>query len=149
MNTNWCCKNYKDLSLDEFHDIIQLRELVFVVEQDCPYLDVDGKDKDAIHVIGVISGKIVATARILPPGISYDEVSIGRVVVHPDFRGCKLGNSLMEKAMSFIKNYFGNVPIRISAQTYLEKFYTDLEFQIVGEPYLEDNIPHIQMLYRP
>ena len=145
----WSCKAFKDLSLDEFHDIIQLREIVFVVEQDCPYLDVDGKDKDALHVFGKYEGNIVATTRILKPGISYDEVAIGRVVTSPTLRGMGMGKQLMEESMKFVKLHFGKVPVRISAQTYLLRYYKSFGFIETGEEYLEDNIPHFEMLYKP
>ena len=145
----WSCKAFKELSLDEFHDIIQLREIVFVVEQDCPYLDVDGKDKEALHVFGEYEGNIVATTRILKPGKSYDEVAIGRVVTSPTVRGMGMGKQLMEESMKFVKLHFGKVPIRISAQTYLLKYYKSFGFIETGEEYLEDNIPHFEMLYKP
>ena len=145
----WSCKAFKDLSLDEFHDIIQLREIVFVVEQDCPYLDVDGKDKDALHVFGKYEGNIVATTRILKPGISYDEVAIGRVVTSPTVRGMGMGKQLMEESMKFVQLHFGKVPVRISAQTYLLKYYKSFGFIETGQEYLEDNIPHFEMLYEP
>lgn len=145
---NWTCKAYNELTLDDFHDLIQLREIVFVVEQDCPYLDVDGKDRVALHVIGRLDGRIVATTRILPPNISYKEVSIGRVVVSPKARGKNIGKQLMEESMKFVKENFGDVPVRISAQTYLLKYYQSFDFEEVGEEYLEDNIPHMEMLYK-
>ena len=145
----WSCKAFKELSLDEFHDIIQLREIVFVVEQDCPYLDVDGKDKEALHVFGEYEGNIVATTRILKPGKSYDEVAIGRVVTSPTVRGMGMGKQLMEESMKFVKLHFGKVPIRISAQTYLLRYYKSFGFIETGEEYLEDNIPHFEMLYKP
>ena len=145
----WSCKAFKELSLDEFHDIIQLREIVFVVEQDCPYLDVDGKDKDALHVFGKYEGNIVATTRILKPGISYDEVAIVRVVTSPTVRGMGMGKQLMEESMKFVQLHFGKVPVRISAQTYLLKYYKSFGFIETGQEYLEDNIPHFEMLYEP
>jgi len=145
----WSCKAFKELSLDEFHDIIQLREIVFVVEQDCPYLDVDGKDKDALHVFGEYEGNIVATTRILKPGKSYDEVAIGRVVTSPTVRGMGMGKQLMEESMKFVQLHFGKVPVRISAQTYLLRYYKSFGFIETGEEYLEDNIPHFEMLYKP
>lgn len=145
----WSCKAFKELSLDEFHDIIQLREIVFVVEQDCPYLDVDGKDKDALHVFGEYQGNIVATTRILKPGKSYNEVAIGRVVTSPTVRGMGMGKQLMEESMKFVQLHFGKVPVRISAQTYLLKYYKSFGFIETGQEYLEDNIPHFEMLYEP
>ena len=145
----WSCKAFKDLSLDEFHDIIQLRETVFVVEQDCPYLDVDGKDKEALHVFGEYEGNIVATTRILKPGKSYNEVAIGRVVTSPAVRGMGMGKQLMEASMKFVIEHFGDVPVRISAQTYLLEYYKLFGFIETGKEYLEDNIPHLEMLYKP
>ena len=145
----WSCKAFEELSLDEFHDIIQLREIVFVVEQDCPYLDVDGKDKEALHVFGEYEGNIVATTRILKPGKSYDEVAIGRVVTSPTVRGMGMGKQLMEESMKFVNRHFGKVPVRISAQTYLLRYYKSFGFIETGEEYLEDNIPHFEMLYKP
>lgn len=149
MNTEWSCKLFNELTLLDLHDLIQLREKVFVVEQDCPYLDVDGKDIEAIHVIGKQEDLIIATSRILLPKVSYEEVSIGRVVVDPAVRSQGLGVDLMRVTMEQIEQRIGKVPIRISAQVYLIKYYQGFNFQQVGEPYLEDNIPHIQMLYQP
>lgn len=145
----WSCKAFKELSLDEFHDVVQLRETVFIVEQDCPYLDVDGKDKGALHVFGELEGKIVATTRILKPGDCYDEVAIGRVVTSPLVRGKGIGIKLMEESMKFVIAYFGNVPVRISAQQYLVKYYEIFGFKSTGKEYLEDNIPHVEMLFKP
>lgn len=145
MDIDWYTLPFNQLSLKLFHDLIQLREEVFVVEQDCPYLDVDGKDVDAFHVIGLYGDKVVATARILKPGVSYDEVAIGRVVVAEAYRKLKVGHQLMDETLKFIRKEFGNVPVRISAQTYLISYYNSHGFEIVGEEYLEDNISHIQM----
>lgn len=147
---NWKVKAYKDLSLDEFHDLVSLRIEVFVVEQDCPYQDLDGKDKTAHHLFGENeSGEIVATSRILGPGISYDEVSIGRVVVAQKVRGRGVAHEMMDKSKEFVLAEYGNVPIRISAQTYLEKYYSSHGFEFTGKEYLEDGIPHMEMLYSP
>lgn len=147
---NWKVKAYKDLSLDELHDLVSLRIEVFVVEQDCPYQDLDGKDKTAHHLFGENeSGEIVATSRILGPGISYDEVSIGRVVVAQKVRGRGVAHEMMDKSKEFVLAEYGNVPIRISAQTYLEKYYSSHGFEFTGKEYLEDGIPHMEMLYSP
>lgn len=145
MEIKWLTLPFNQLSLKLFHDIIQLREEVFVVEQDCPYLDVDGKDVNAFHVLGVAGDKVVATARILKPGVSYSEVAIGRVVVAESYRKLKVGHQLMEITLNYIRKEFGEVSVRISAQTYLIDFYKSHGFDVVGEEYLEDNIPHIQM----
>ncbi|MCB0477407.1 MAG: GNAT family N-acetyltransferase [Crocinitomicaceae bacterium] len=147
---NWEIKHYKDLSVDEFHDLVSLRIEVFVVEQDCPYQDLDGKDKIAFHQIGRDdSGEIVATSRILGPGVSYQEVSIGRVVVSQKVRGRGVAHEMMEKSKEFVNSEYGNVPIRISAQEYLEKYYSGHGFEFTGKKYLEDGIPHMEMLFQP
>ncbi len=142
-------KKYPDLSLNEFHDIIALRIEIFVIEQDCPYQELDGKDKLAFHLFYEYGGKIVGTTRILPPGISYDEVAIGRVVIHADYRGSGMGKKIMEDSMAFVKEEFGDVAVRLSAQKHLEKYYGNHGFVGTGKEYLEDGIPHIEMLYKP
>jgi len=147
MQLTWQTKPFDALSLHEFHDLLQLRIDVFVVEQDCPYPELDNKDQTSFHLLGQTeANEIVAYARILPPGLSYAEVSVGRVVVKESARGHQLGRALMLEAIQFIANYFGQVPIRISAQVYLTDFYLSLGFQIEGEEYLEDGIPHIEMV---
>ena len=150
MVLNWQVKHYNDLSLNEFHDIIALRIKVFVVEQNCPYLELDGKDKKSYHLIcrnG--TGDIVATARILPPGISYDDTSIGRVVIDESIRGNGVGHELMIKSVEFCTVEFGNTPIQISAQKHLEKYYEQHQFSSTGKEYLEDDIPHVEMRFTP
>jgi ElaA protein len=150
MVLDWQIKHFSELTTLEFHDLIALRMKVFVVEQNCPYLDLDGKDKKSYHLIcrdGL--GNVVATARILPPGISYPEVSIGRVAIDDKIRGLGKGHELMEKCMTFSNEEFGIVPIRISAQKHLENYYQSHGFDVASEMYLEDNIPHIEMLYVP
>ena len=140
-------KAFGDLSAREFHDILQVRVNVFVVEQTCPYPELDGKDLLSFHVIGRDpEGKVIATARILPPGISYAEVSIGRVASHPDFRGKGVGHPLLESVLGFIEKQFGAVPVRISAQAYLVNYYEKHGFVSTGKEYLEDDIPHVEML---
>lgn len=147
MHLDWQVKFYTELTTNEFHDIIALRLKAFVVEQDCSYLDLDGKDKKCYHLICRDGfGKVVATARILPPGLSYPEVSIGRVVIDESIRGKGAGHELMRKSMAFVAEEFGNVPVRISAQKHLEKFYNQHGFISTGKEYLEDDIPHVEML---
>jgi len=147
---NFQIKHFNELSLIEFHDLIALRVKIFVVEQNCSYLELDGKDKISYHVIcrnG--TGEIMATARILPQGISYEEVSIGRVVTDESVRGKGEGHVLMKACMDFISKEFGRVPVKISAQSHLEKFYNAHLFFSTGKEYLEDDIPHMEMLYLP
>lgn len=138
---------FEALDLNSFHDLLALRIDVFVVEQECPYSELDGKDKIAHHIIGRNQeGRVIATARILPPGISYKEVAIGRVVTAPSERGTGLGHQLMDAADQFIREHYGEVDVRISAQEHLEQFYKQHGFQSTGKRYLEDNIPHVEML---
>jgi len=150
MSIHWNIISYKNLTLNQFHDIIELRINVFVVEQNCPYPELDGKDKKAFHVFGINEeDETIAVARILLKGVSYKEVSIGRVATHIKARQQKTGTKLMEKCMDFIKIKFPNKPVRISAQSHLVEFYNKFGFKSTGKTYLEDNIPHTEMLYQP
>lgn len=143
----WILKKYNDLTLDEFHDILQLRIDVFVVEQNCPYPELDNKDKKAFHLLGKDkNSNIVAYTRIFKPGDYYKEAAFGRVVVDQDFRNQKLGYKLIEQTIDKVEQLFGKTPIKIGAQTHLKKFYEFFDFQQVGDEYIEDGIPHIYML---
>ncbi|TVR38007.1 MAG: GNAT family N-acetyltransferase [Cryomorphaceae bacterium] len=142
----WHALPFPELSLQEWHDLLRLRIDVFVVEQNCPYPELDGKDPDCIHVFGKTEGRVVTVARIVPHGISYAEVSIGRVAVSESHRKVGLGKELMLQCLHEIQQRFGNVSVRISAQTYLRDFYCALGFDHTGKSYLEDGIPHIEML---
>lgn len=148
MQVTWKFIPFDLLSVHELYDLLALRTAVFVVEQNCAYLEIDGKDKVAIHVLGVDSNQeLIATARILPPGISYSEVSIGRVTLAQEARGIGLGHELMKEIMNNIHSMYGTVSIRISAQKHLESFYESHHFVSTGKNYLEDDIPHVEMLY--
>lgn len=150
MKIEWQIKKFEELSTTELYKIMQLRLAVFSVEQNCAYQDADGKDLKSVHLSGFdSSGDLVVYSRIVPPGISFKEVSIGRVISSNIVRGTGAGKELMNKSIDFIKKEYGNVPIRIGAQCYLIKFYSGFGFEIAGEEYLEDNIPHIEMLYFP
>ena len=141
-------KSFQELSLEEFHDIVALRIQIFIIEQNCPYQEVDGKDKLAHHLFFKNEmDEIIAVTRILPQGISYEEVAIGRVVVHEDYRGTGLGNQLMADSMNFVRDKYGEVPVRLSAQKHLENYYGNHGFKSTGKEYLEDGIPHVEMLY--
>ncbi|MBW7866894.1 MAG: GNAT family N-acetyltransferase [Brumimicrobium sp.] len=143
---NWQFKHFNDLSLSEFHDIISLRIKVFVVEQNCPYQELDGKDKKSYHLIcrnG--SGELVGTMRIMPEGVSFEHVGIGRIVLEEQERGAHEGDQMMVEALNFCQAEFGNVPICLSGQKHLEKFYNKHGFISTGKEYLEDNIPHVEM----
>ncbi len=140
-------KPFNCLSLDELHDLIQLRIQVFVLEQDCPYQDLDGRDKVAEHLIAIEDGVMMATLRILSPGIAYKEWSIGRVVVDEKSRGTGLGHRIMEEAIRWVDTKQGGpAAIKLSAQEHLRAYYERHGFEQCGEGYLEDGIPHIPML---
>lgn len=139
-------KYFNELSLDELHDLLELRSEVFVVEQNCVYQDVDGKDKKALHVLGYDDSKLVAYTRIFKPGDYFKEVGIGRVAVKKDYRKHKYGYAIMKASLVAVDSYFKTTNIKLSAQVYLKKFYNNLGFIEVGEAYLEDDIPHIAMI---
>ena len=139
-------KKFNELSTHELYAVLQLRAEVFVVEQDCVYQDLDNKDLDAYHMLGVLDTKIVAYARIFKPGDYFLESSIGRIVVKKEFRKFQFGYQLVVNSIQFIENNLQQNKILISAQSYLTKFYNSLGFTQVGEEYLEDGIPHIKML---
>ena len=139
-------KEYQELTTQELYDLLQLRSEVFVVEQDCVYQDIDGKDQKALHVIGYKNNQLVAYTRLFKPGDYFKEASIGRVVVKESERKHKYGYDIMKASIQAVKDYYNQSQIRISAQTYLKTFYNNLDFVEVGEEYLEDGIPHINML---
>lgn len=142
---NWICKSFEELTTLELYALLQLRNEVFIVEQNCPYLDVDGKDLKSYHLMAWKEDSLIAYTRLIPPGISYDEVSIGRVVNSPSVRGSGIGKELMQLSIAKIYELFGKQDIVIGAQLYLKKFYSDLGFVQEGDLYLEDNIEHILM----
>ena len=141
----WKTKTFETLSVNELYDILRLRSEIFVVEQNCVYLDLDGKDKQALHLFGEFEGKIVAYSRLFKPGISFDNASIGRVVVDANYRDRKWGHDLMREAIAGIQSHFGESKITIGAQLYLKKFYESHGFVQTSDMYLEDDIPHIEM----
>lgn len=135
------------LDLDQLYEVMSLRQAVFVVEQDCPYLDADGKDQEAYHLLGHRQNRLVAYTRLMPPGLSYEGyASIGRVITSASVRGMGVGRRLMEESIAQAAALFGDVPLKISAQCYLQAFYESLGFSCTGDPYLEDGIPHIAMI---
>lgn len=145
MKIHWKIKPFEALSTNELYDILRLRSEIFVVEQNCAYLDLDGKDKLALHLFGEFEGKIVAYSRLFKHGISFDNASIGRVVVDANYRNKKWGHELMREAIAKIQLHFGESKITIGAQLYLKKFYESHGFVQTSEMYLEDDIPHIEM----
>ncbi|WP_445453439.1 GNAT family N-acetyltransferase [Flavobacterium sp. 25HG05S-40] len=145
MDIQWKIKRFEALSAIDLYNLLQLRSEVFVVEQNCVYQDIDGKDQKALHLIGEDNGQTVAYARLFKPKDYFEEASIGRVVVKPTYRDKKLGHILMREAIYFVKHQFGETKITISAQLYLKKFYESHGFIQTSETYLEDDIPHIEM----
>jgi ElaA protein len=141
-------KQFSELTLDELYEILQLRTEIFVVEQDCVYNDLDGLDKLAIHQFLKKDGEIIAYSRLLKPGTRFPDYSIGRVVVKQSVRGTGLGIKMMNEAKNFILKEWKATKIKISAQKYLQKFYEDLDFEIVTDEYLEDGIPHFGMVFQ-
>jgi ElaA protein len=147
MNTT--IKPFSELSTDELYNLLQLRSEIFVVEQQCIYNDLDGLDRQAAHLMMQEDGIMVATARILPSGTRFPQVSIGRVVVHQAYRGRELGKTVMLEAIRFATQTYQATEIKISAQLYLKRFYGDLGFTTITGIYDEDGIPHIGMIYSP
>lgn len=145
MKTNWQLKQFGELTPEELYQILRLRSEVFVVEQNCVFLDMDNKDQSSWHLMGWQDGLLAAYTRLLPPGLSYEEMSIGRVVSSPAVRGTGIGRELMLESISACRKLFGNGPIRIGAQLYLKKFYASLGFVAEGDIYLEDGIEHVEM----
>ena len=142
----WIYKQFYELTHDELYDIMVLRQVVFSVEQDCVYVDADGKDQKSHHLMGYdADGTLAAYLRVVSPGVSYEEVSLGRILTAQTHRGIGLGQALMKASIRAVNRQYGQVPLRISAQTYLRRFYGSFGFEPVGAEYLEDGIPHIEM----
>jgi ElaA protein len=139
-------KTFQELSLDELYEVLALRSEVFVVEQDCVYQDIDGKDKKALHILGYKENQLVAYTRCFDKGMYFEEASIGRVIVKADQRKYGYGHVILEASIKEIKNRFNTTTIKLSAQKYLTKFYESHDFKQFGEGYLEDGIPHIAMM---
>lgn len=142
----WYLKKFDSLSPYELYDILRLRTEVFVVEQACIFQDMDNKDQLSFHLTGYKNDNLIAYTRLVPPGISYPEPSIGRVVTVPAARGSGVGKLLMEKSIEEILRLYGKTPIRLGAQLYLKKFYESFGFRQTSEVYDEDGIDHIEMI---
>jgi len=139
-------KTFEELSLNELYEVLALRSEVFVVEQDCVYQDIDGKDQKALHILGYKEGKLVAYTRCFNKGQYFEEASIGRVLVKEDQRKYGYGHQIFEASIKEVESRFAAERIKISAQQYLIKFYESHNFEQTGEGYLEDGIPHIRMI---
>ena len=145
LQIKWVCKSFTDLDSDELYKILQLRNAVFVVEQNSVYQDCDDKDQYSYHLMGWKNENLVAYSRLIPPGIAFDAASIGRVVTATAVRRQKIGRELMELSIKYIFQLFGEHPITIGAQLYLRNFYKSMGFIEIGDKYMEDGIKHIKM----
>lgn len=143
---NIITKTFQELTVDELYRILQLRSEIFIVEQNCAYQDLDGKDQKALHVMGFKNQNMVAYTRIFKSGDYFENASIGRVIVAQIERQNQYGYDIMNASIQSIKDHFNETKIKLSAQCYLKKFYNNLGFLEVGEEYLEDGIPHIGMI---
>lgn len=147
----WQWSRFSELTPEDLYAVVRLREAVFIVEQNCPYPDADGRDPNAWHLLGWVQGSnrrsLVAYARLFEPGVRYDEGSIGRVVTAPEVRGTGVGKALMAEALRRIESLAPGQPIKIAAQRRLEDFYLGLGFRTVSAPYEEDGIIHVDMLH--
>lgn len=142
----WICKYFDVLTPFELYAIIKLRNEVFVVEQNCVFQDADDKDQECYHLMGQVKNELAAYARLVPAGISYEYISIGRIVTSPAFRSKGAGKALLTAAIDQCNLLFGEQTIQIGAQLYLKKFYESFGFRQTTEVYDEDGIPHIKML---
>lgn len=139
-------KNFEELDLTELYKMLRLRSEVFVVEQNCVYQDIDGKDEKALHILGFEDGELVAYTRCFKPGDYFDHASIGRVIVKENYRKSGYGHQIMKASVKEIEERYQTSAIKLSAQQYLTRFYEDHGFKQTGEGYLEDGIPHIAMI---
>ncbi len=146
MNLTWVYKSFDELTTRELYAILHLRNEVFVVEQNCVYQDVDFKDIKSYHLMAFDGDLLAAYSRILPPELSFDEASIGRVITAPSYRGRGIGVTLIEKGIKAVLATYITKEIKIGAQLYLKKFYEGFGFVQTSEVYLEDGIEHIDML---
>lgn len=143
---SWNLKKFDELTNSELYNLLKERTLIFVVEQNCPYLEVDGKDPLSYHLFKEDNGEIIAYLRIVPSRVSYQEISIGRVFVKKEYRGKGIAEELLKKGLDFIQNELKETVVKIQAQDYLREFYSSFGFQTISETYLEDDIPHVDML---
>ncbi|SFB04811.1 ElaA protein [Lentibacillus halodurans] len=143
----WSLKTFQELTNDDLYALLKLRVDIFVVEQECPYPELDNYDQWAIHYFLKIADEMAANVRILPAGSKFNEASIGRVAVAEKFRGSGLGKEMMRKAIDYTTTVLDEQQIKIQAQEYLKQFYSDLGFIQISDPYLDDGIPHMDMLF--
>ncbi|GAC1417785.1 MAG: GNAT family N-acetyltransferase [Flavisolibacter sp.] len=145
MEIHWLLKKFQELTPYQLYAALQLRNQVFVVEQNCVFQDADDKDQNAFHLLGFVNNALIAYTRILPAGVIYQQASIGRVVTSPAVRGSGAGRLLVAQSIDYLYSLFGSIPIKIGAQLYLKKFYESFDFNQISDIYLEDGIEHILM----
>ena len=144
---DWKLVAFETLTVAELYAMLQLRTEVFVMEQNCVFQDMDGADDQALHLLGMHAGQLVAYARLFPAGVKFAEASIGRVVTRGSARGAGLGHVLIQQAVAAVHSQWGTQPIRIGAQARLKAYYSQHGFVDVGVPYIEDGIDHIEMVW--
>ena len=146
-DVKWEWNKFNELTGEDLYNVLSVRQEVFIVEQCCPYQDADTFDKTSLHLIGYSQdGRIIAYSRLNFPDTRYKEVSFGRTLVRKEVRGLGLGKEIVRRVLERCMNDFSGLGIRISAQTYLTKFYQEFGFKSVGKPYMEDGIEHVEML---
>ncbi|MFB6306545.1 MAG: GNAT family N-acetyltransferase [Flavobacteriales bacterium] len=141
----WRTYTFHEFQLKDLYEILKLRTEIFVKEQECPYQEIDDRDDSAYHITGKEEGELIAYARVLPAGMEFPEVSIGRVAVRMDQRKKGFGDEIFKKTLNTVKNKFGEVPIMLCAQTYLVDFYEKYGFEKVGKEFVLDGIEHVKM----
>lgn len=141
-------KKFNELTTEELYNILKIRSEVFVVEQNCIYNDIDGKDLTSIHIMAIEDGEIKGYLRVLQPGVSYETASLGRVLVPKKFRGDQIARMIVQEGIDYVSENFEKPEITIGAQEYLREFYKSLGFKEISEVYGEDGIPHIDMYYK-
>lgn len=147
MEKKWTIKQFDQLTLDELYEIMRARIDVFVIDQDCNYQDADRKDKKVYHLYREKDGEIIAYMRILPCGVSYPEVSFGRVLVRREYRNRGIAREMLKEALRFTREELKQSQVRIEAQSYLQRFYESLGFVVTSEPFDDEGIEHIEMFY--
>ena len=143
---NWQIRSFQQLSLEAFFEVVHLRQAVFIVEQNCPYADLDSHDRQATHILGWQAHQLIAYARILPSRTKFDTISIGRVIIAEAFRGQGHGKALMKIAIKSLEQAGQTPPIKLSAQSQWQRFYESFGFLPCSDHYLEDGIEHIDMI---
>ncbi|RPF53168.1 GNAT family N-acetyltransferase [Aquisalibacillus elongatus] len=145
----WINKSLYELTHDELYDILKLRVEVFVVEQNCPYPEIDGYDQKSFHIFAQDSEGIMAYCRVIPPGVKFQEASIGRVITHERTRRTGIGTEMLQYTLNDIAQRWNHPSVKIEAQAHLQAFYGNCGFKTISDEFLEDGIPHVEMIFHP